>query len=63
MAIITTRDRKKQPQTNIRESSHPAAMNKLRCPKCGLGFAIKSPIEKDKYTCDRCQSIFVVGGL
>jgi len=62
MSVITTKNRPKR-QVVVKDAGHPAAFNKIRCPKCSLGYAVKSMTEPDKFTCERCHTTFTVGKL
>jgi len=62
MPIITTKNRPKE-QVTVKDSGHPAAFNKIRCPKCSLGYAVRSMTDPSQFTCGRCHTTFTTGTL
>lgn len=63
MGVVTTKNRPKKEKVTIKDAGHPAGFNKLRCPKCSLGYAVKDMVDRTKYTCNRCHTTFTVGNF
>jgi ribosomal protein L37AE/L43A len=59
MPTTTTKSRKQV--VVVKDTNHPAAFNKIRCPKCGLGYAVRGMTKTGVYTCSRCRTKFSVG--
>jgi len=53
---ISTKNRR-QEQVVVHQTGHPGAFRKMRCPKCSLGYAVQSNVNKS-YVCTRCGSVF-----
>jgi DNA-directed RNA polymerase subunit RPC12/RpoP len=61
MSVIRgTKDHKKRKQITVLKTGHPAAMRKVRCPSCKLGFAVASNVKPGVYQCMRCASEFAM---
>jgi transposase-like protein len=60
--IRGTGDRRKQ-RVVVRKTGHPAAVRKVRCPHCRLGYAVQDAVNKQKFTCDRCGRELLVQAL
>lgn len=60
--IRGTADRRKE-RVVVRKTGHPAAVRKVRCPHCKLGYAVQNAVNKKQYDCDRCGRELLVQTL
>lgn len=58
--IKGTRGHKAQQEADVIDSSHPAGFQKIRCPMCKAGMAVKRQGSdgKPEYHCSRCNRVF-----